>query len=253
MQEAVQSESGSGFAYTCVIVQEVRAPGKPVKAERSLVLRTETSGKYARLAIVSGATKAVAARDYLLTRDGGATFYVVSPDKKEYREKDVRALGVAAAEIDTKGARFSLRDFQQTVTAGAGELLLGRPTERSGFSRRYQMRIRILFFGTTLTCSDTAEYWVAPSLAGVLNPAAAYQEAAVGALIGVADKARFDQEQTARARPGAGMPMKVVWRERAAEGNKKPTETTTTLVVRDLARLSTVAARFELPSGYRRK
>jgi 5-hydroxyisourate hydrolase-like protein (transthyretin family) len=236
-----QTQPGYTFAVT------VRTETEKKKSEKPLVFRTSVAGKNGRVDVVQG-NKEYQAGDYLLTFDGGETFWVVSAKKKEaMRFTPERLRGEVGKE------KFNLTDISLSPPAPSGqkETVAGEPTETHRSLRRYVISGRQLIWTFRVEVEEDWAFSMATNRADMpsFNPAVSFF-AMTGSAVLFKD-ATYAASGYKTAVP-AGMPLKAV--AVATTKEKKKREVETTIIECDAPVAAAIeSARFTLPDGVKRK
>ncbi len=133
-----------------------------------LVFKASVAGKNGRVDVVQG-DKQYKTGDYLLTSDGGETFWIVSVKKKE-------ATRFTTEKLRKEGSKekFNLSDISLSPPAasGAGEAVGGVVTNQFRTARDYRIVARELFFSVNIAVSETWDFQIARDAANLpsFNP-----------------------------------------------------------------------------------
>ncbi len=189
--------------------------------------------------------------NYLLTRDGSATVYLVNPKEKTYAHFDIgKALGVLGSLSEATGGMISITfsdGYGEIMGDAPGEPILGHPTHnivvRHGFTLTTEMK---MFGRKTVRKMDTrTEAWVAPGLT----------DAALNLWLRKGPPTTGDPEMDTVLRaamiPFDGFPLKTIYVTTTTDkkGREKVDQTEMTVIV--LRSEAIPAEVFDLPEGYR--
>ncbi|MCU0634869.1 MAG: hypothetical protein MUE41_08355, partial [Gemmatimonadaceae bacterium] len=153
------------------------------------------------------------ARDYLLVYDNGNRVIMVHPDERQYNEVSAEEfesmIGLILRKVD-KVLTVKLRDARvSTDRLGAGERLLGMPTQRVRLTQDFTVGVGAFGFTKDVRQRIVTDFWVSPELPLAANPVINLITAAQSAL------AQQDVDFVRRSRRERlsicpGMPLRMV-------------------------------------------
>jgi hypothetical protein len=224
-----------------------------VEAEGQKPQRTRVEawidGPSARIVFAEAGVPTFEKGQYLLTRDGGETLYLVDPDEKTYAEWDLEAmLRAFGAIMQSIQPLVNLKiDNVEVVKLGEepGGTLHGVPTTHFSFRSEYDMSIRVLGMSRASHVEAVQETWTTTELA----------DAGLGIWLrnvptsGFEDLDRLVAAEMATVR---GFPLKTVTvTTTTGQKGKREGTSTTTMEVTGLDRAAAApAGAFDLPAGY---
>ncbi|HEX6201863.1 MAG TPA: hypothetical protein VF100_02595 [Thermoanaerobaculia bacterium] len=188
---------------------------------------------------------------YLLTKDGGQTLFLVDPEEKTYAEWDLAAMLQAFGAIMQSIQPLVNLKIENVEVTKLGEepggTLHGLPTTRATFRSEYDMTIRILRMNRTSHVESVQETWTTSELS----------DAGLGIWLRNVPTTGFedlDRLVAAEMKTVQGFPLKTVTvQTTTGQKGKRESSSKTTMEVTSLDRSASVpAGTFELPAGYTR-
>ncbi len=214
--------------------------------------RTEVAGSRARIDL----DRDDSSGDYLLLSNDGHTVTIVHTARREYSVVDdttfQRIVGTALRAVPFLSIRVG--DAQvDTERLGAGEPLLGHPTERYRLTQDFTVSVGAMgVHGTTVHQRVVTEYWVASDLALPHNPLIAFVSQLETAL--AQTDRRFAHRTEEALRPLVrSTALRVVVHAESRDEDGKVERKTRTLALTALERSTVDAARLAVPAGYTRR
>lgn len=241
---------GSAYAqsepsYTFQVTVQTQTDKK--KAEKPLVFKASVAGRNGRVDVVQGG-KEYKTGDYMLTADGGETFWAVSAKKKEAMHLTPERL---RKEISKE--KFNLSDISLApiTPTGQRETIAGEPTESYHTQRRYVISGRQLIWTFRIEIEEDWNFSIATNRATLpsFNPVVSFF-AMTGSGVLFKD-ATYAASGYKNAVP-SGMPLKAVAIATTKEKKKREVETTTLQCDAPIA-TPLEASQFNLPDGIKRK
>jgi hypothetical protein len=185
---------------------------------------------------------------YLLTKDGGATLYLVDPKEKAYSRWDLEAmLATTFALLESTGPLLDL-DFSNATSKKLGEddggTLLGHPTRHYQWQSAYDMKLTVLGMKRQYHVDAVQDFWSTDQL-----PAEGFRvwlrpdRTRTG-------NAGLDELLTGEMAKLRGFPLKMVTKSTMTTGKGKQQKSTSTMEVTTLRSESVPATTFDLPAGY---
>jgi hypothetical protein len=192
---------------------------------------------------------------YVLLHEGGKVMYMVDPKKKEYLKMDVKELGSMFSSISNMAGgmmKIDVKDVSSSVRkVGAGETILGYPTEMWEIKQAYTMSVKAFGFGSTTKNEGTTTIWSAPSLRPdeLMNPFLDMGRNIASMFEGNAEWEKM------MAGPSNELPkaaaLKMVGHQKSTSDKGKTQYSITNMEVTDWTKGDVPAANLELPKGYR--
>lgn len=226
-----------------------------VEAEGQKPQRTRVEawvdGPNAKISFAEAGVPTVRKGQYLLTRDGGQTVFLVDPEEKTYAEWNLAAFlqsfGAIMQSIQPL-VNLKIENVEVARLAEeAGGALHGIDTTHRRFRTEYDMTIRIMGMGRTNHVETVQDVWSTtelgdPGLGVWLRnvPATGFED--------------LDRLVSAEMATVQGFPLKSVsvTTTTGQKGKRESTSTTTTEVTSIDRAASAPAGTFELPEGYER-
>lgn len=189
--------------------------------------------------------------NYLLTRDGGATVYLVNPKEKTYAPFDIgKALSVISSLSEATGGMISItfsKGYGEIMGDAPGEPILGHPTHnivvRHGFTLTTEMKM--LGRKSVRKMDTRTEAWVAPDLEdNALNIWLRKDPPETG-------DPEMDKALRVAVIPLDGFPLRTISVTTTTDGKGREKVDQTEMDVTVFREESIPAEVFELPTGYR--
>jgi hypothetical protein len=189
--------------------------------------------------------------NYLLTKDGGKTIYLVNPEDKTYAAWDLEAmLGMVGGIMNGMGPMLKIQmenpKVEKTLDEDGGTLL-GMPTRHLRFHTTYTMTVKVFGMGNSSDVVMDQDVWTTQKLPDV----------ALGVWLRANPPRTGNDEldKLVRAEAGKiqGIPLKNITVSTSTEKKKgTKTVTRTSMEVTQLDTAATApAGSFELPAGYK--
>lgn len=235
----------AGYKITIKNATESDARGRtgqsPAPAANSTICMS-TAGEKARIDFLEGQMPGPNEGGYLLTRDAGKTFYMVSPKDKTYTKWDMEAMmGMAGAMGNFMKMQISDPKVEKLLDE-PGQPILGYPTRHYKFRTSYRMSMTVMGFKNETTIAKEDETWASPKL----------DIATLGAWFSKAPRTRnaeLDKLIEAEKSKMTGLPLKMLSVQTSTDGNGKTTTTSTSMAVTDISSVADVDA--EIPADYK--
>lgn len=236
-----QTQPGYTFAVT------IRTETEKKRNEKPLVFRASVAGKNGRVDVLQG-DKQYQTGDYLLTSDGGETFWVVSAKKKEAMYFTPERL---RREVGKE--KFNLTDISLSPPAPSGQkdAVAGEPAETYRSLRRYVISGRQLIWTFRVEVEEDWTFFMSTNRGNMptFNPAVSFFAMTGNAVL--FKDATYAASGYKTAVP-AGMPLKAVAVATTKEKKKREVETTIIECGAPVA-AAIESARFTLPEGVKWK
>ena len=238
---SAQTESGYTFGVSVQSLGDKGKNGKP------LMLKASVAGRNGRVDVIQGDDE-YKTGDFVITNDGGETFWAVSPKKKQAERMSPETVRKLIRKEDFAVKNVSLSPPAPT---GTGETVVGIAAKSFRYSRNYMITASVLFFSSKINVAETWDFQVAPPSASVpaFNPAVSYLALTKSAIL-------FKNDAYAttgyKAMLPAGFAVKVVTEAGATIGKKREREgSVITCDVIVPAPLD--ASLFRVPNGFKRR
>ncbi len=189
--------------------------------------------------------------NYLLTRDGGATVYLVNPKEKTYTPFSIaKALSILGALTEATGGMISITfsdGYGEILGDEPGEPILSHPTQKVSLRHGFTLKTSMKMLGReTVNKMDTqTETWIAPDL----------KDAALNLWLRKGPPETGDSELDTVLRsamiPLDGFPLKSISTTTTTDKKGKEKVDQTEMTVTLLREETVPAAVFELPADYR--
>lgn len=232
----------AGIHYTSV-TETVGQSGK-----MTIQVEGWASGDNARVEFKKSDNPILKAGNYMITKDGGKTLYLVNPEDKTYAKWDLQGMmGAAGSVLKGMGPLFKMEVTDPKVEKleeGDGGQLLGLPTKRYKYRTSYNMKIRVMGMGQASYVVMEQDIWATdrltdPGVGAWLRsepPALGYEP--------------FDKLMKAEMGKINGYPLKMVTVTTTTQKGEKSVDRTNVEVTQLDTSATVAASRFELPSGY---
>ncbi len=232
----------AGLEITMKTVTEGDPSARGRNQDGNILTRMTADGEKARIDFVEGAAKGTAEGGYLITRDAGKTFYMVSPKDKTYMKWDTEAM------MGMAGAMGGMMKMQVTdprmekLLDEAGPAILGHPTRHYKFRTSYQMSMSVMGFKNQMSVVKEDETWATTKLDisafnAWMNKTPKTQNAELDKLIAL------EKEKM------TGMPLKTLSVQTTTDGQGKATVNRTSMEVTGIRDVSGVPV--EIPADYK--
>ncbi len=189
------------------------------------------------------------AQDYLLTRDGGKTLFLVNPGEKTYAKWDLEGMLALFGNVMESMKGLVNLDFSEPqvekLAEEPGGSLLGYPTTHYRYRTTYTTKVKILGMHRENTTETVQDLWTTDALGDAgLGVWLRKEPAATG-------NAQFDKLLSSQMSQIQGFPLKTASVAKTT-GQKGKRETTTTqeTEVTELETTGVPASTFEIPKGY---
>ena len=237
------SQVHAGYQITMQSTTEAAKPSRSTKAESGdNTIRMTTAGNKARIDFEAGQMPGMGDGGYLVTKDAGKSFYMVSPKEKTYMKWDMEAMmGMAGAMGNMMKMQISDPKVEKLVDE-AGQAILGYPTRHYKFRTSYHMSMSVMGFKNEMTINKEDETWTTTKL----------DTAVLGAWFSRAPKtqnAEMDKLIEAEKGKMTGVPLKMLSIQTSTDNQGKATVTRTTMNVTEIKTVADVPV--EIPADYK--
>lgn len=238
-------QSLAGYEITITSSTEGTPGGRRTQAQnnRSTVVMATDTDK-ARVVFKEGQGPGTADGGFLVTRDAGKTFYMVSPKEKTYMKWDMESMmGMAGAMGGVMQMRVSDPKVE-TLLDEAGEPILGYPTRHYKFRTAYRMAMNVMGFRNEMTTYKEEETWTTTAL----------DVAALGAWLSRMPRtqnAELDKLVQAEMAKMRGMPLRTLSIQTTIDGQGKTNTTRSVMTVTEIRKIGAGEVDVEIPPDYR--
>ena len=235
--------AAAGIHYTA---ETTTAPEKG----KAQVTRVEAwvEGESAKVLFRESDQPMLAGGDYLLTRDGGKTVYLVDPDEETYTEWDLAGmLGMVGSVMEGMQGMMNLEFSDvvvETLAEEPGGELLGHPVTHRKYRTTYTTNIRVLGMKRQSTTETIQDLWTTDAFG---DPALGVWLRSEPPATGMED---LDELIAAEMEKVEGFPLKTVSVSTTTGQKGKESTARTETVVTELSETSVPEGTFEIPAGY---
>lgn len=235
----------AGVHYTAVTTTEGDGVDQRTRVEGWV------EGESAKVVFTESGSPGMEKGQYIVTKDGGKTLFLVDPSEKSYAEWDLEAMMATLGNMmESLGpiVNFQIDNVEvQELGDEAGPELLGLPTRHHTFRTTYDMKIKVMGMGRTNRVESDQEVWSTTAL----------DHDAMTVLLRNAPTTGFGElDELVRAEMGKvrGFPLKSVTRSTTTgqKGKRSSTTVMTTEVTELDASANVAASTFEIPEDYTR-
>ena len=231
----------AGLEITTKTITEGDPSARGKGQTHSIVTKMTASGEKARIDFVEGKTPAASEGGYLLSRDAGKTFFMVSPKDKTYMKWDTEAMmGMAGAMGGMMKMQITDPKMEKMLDE-AGPVMLGYPTQHYKFRTSYQMSMSIMGFKNQMSVVKEDETWATTKMdvtafSAWMNKSPKTQNAELDKLIAM-EKGKM-----------SGLPLKTISVQTTTDNQGKSTVNRSSTEVTSIRNVSDVQV--DIPSDY---
>ncbi len=242
---AVTPLAFGGVHYTAVTITEGDGVDQRTRVEGWV------EGESAKIVFTESGNPTMKQGQYIVTKDGGKTLFLVDPEEKTYAEWDLEAMMAALGSMmESLGpiVNFEIDNVEvEELGDEAGPEMLGLPTRHHTFRTTYDMKIKVMGMGRANHVESEQEVWSTTAL----------DHDAMTVWLRKAQPTGFGElDELVEAEMGKvrGFPLKSVTRSTTTgQKGKRSSTTVMTTEVTELDRSADVpASTFEIPEGYTR-
>jgi hypothetical protein len=182
---------------------------------------------------------------YLITRDGGKTFYIVDPGEKTCTKFDIGGMAqMGAGMMQAMKPKFTDVKVEKVLDE-AGPDMLGYPTRHYRIVTSYGMEMTIFGRKSVSKVVQEEDIWATKKVKlDVWKAWASKQQMQMG-------NEELDKLVKARMDVVDGLPLKHVMVNKTTDANNRETVSRNTTEVTELKEGSLAGALFEMPAGYK--
>lgn len=217
------------------------------KGAGSSLVHAWISDQHARVEFVESDIPMTKKGNYLISRDGGQTLYMVNPSDETYSEWDFSAMiNLVEGMSGLVNLEFSDPEVELLEEGDGGEVL-GYPTRHYKYRTSYDFRMKILGMKRSNHTVTLQEMWVTQE----------FSDAGLNAWLRKSGRSSGDSSMdrliSTEMEKIKGFPLKSEVVSTSVGGKKGKTQTSrSTTVVSVIRKESVNADRFEIPSHYQR-
>lgn len=235
----------AGIHYTAVTTTEGDG------STQRTVIEGWVEGDAGKVLFTDSSTGTLKEGQYIITKDGGDTIYLVDPKEKTYAEWDLDAMmAMVGSMMESLGplVDFEISNVEmEELGSDAGPELLGLATQHHRYRTTYDMKIKVMGMGRASRVESDQEIW----------STTAVDDAALRLWLRNAPTTGFgdlDALMKAEMDKVEGFPLKTV--TRSVTTGKKGKHSNTSVMTTEVTELdrsaSIPASTFEVPEGYTR-
>lgn len=225
-----------------VLKQTVKSEGKDsASAMQNAAQTISVEGNGMRIEYVESKNPSFKKGDYMVSHDGGKTFYMVQPKNKTYMKFDLAMAGSMMSMMKMK-----ISDAKSELLLDeAGPKMLGYPTRHTKTVVSYKMEMNFMGMQQSNQSVNEIEMWATTKIDS------STLEAWARNLAGRSGHKELDELMQTSIKNVKGMPLKQISVMTTTDKDGRKTTQTTTSEVTDVKEQSLPAAMFELPAGYK--
>jgi hypothetical protein len=233
----------AGYQLTLKTVSEGDGKGRQAQGGNSTMVMASEAEK-ARVEFTEGHGPVAGEGGYLLTKDAGKTFYMVSPKEKTYTKWDMEAMmGLAGAMGGMMKMQISDPKVEMLLDE-AGEAILGYPTRHYKFRTAYRMSMSVMGFKNEMTITREEESWTTTRL----------DISALGAWFSKMPQTQNpEMDKLIQAEKGKmkGLPLKTLAVQTTTDSQGKTTVTKSSMSVTEIKKIGSGDVAFDIPETYK--
>lgn len=229
--------SWAGISYTAV---SSSGPVKGGKTDRTVV-KSQADGLQARIEFVETRDKGMAG-NYLLTKDGGQTMYLVNTKDKNYMKWDMDAMMKMAGQM-MKMMKFS-DPVSEALLDEAGEPVAGYPTRHYRFRTVYKMEMNMGFIKSASVVTNEEDLWTTTK---ITDPGMGSWLKKQQHKTGNSEIDTLIRQQMEKTK---GMPLKMLTLSTSTDSRGKSQATRSTMEVTEIKEGAVPASVFKIPEDY---
>lgn len=232
----------AGFQLTMKsVIDGDKQTGRNQPQGGNSTVRMTTAGDKARIDFMEGGIQGQDDGGYLVTKDAGRTFYLVSPKEKTYMKWDMESMmGMAGAMGNMMKMQVSDPKVEKILDQ-ASQPILGYPTRHYKFRTSYHMSMTVMGFKNEMDITREEETWTTTKL----------DVSAVSAWFKQAPKtqnAEMDKLIEAEKSKMTGVPLKTVSVQTSTDRQGKATVTRSSMEVTEINKVDNVDV--DIPADY---
>jgi endonuclease YncB( thermonuclease family) len=233
----------AGVHYRATTTVEDQKNASPMRVEGWV------DGEKARVEFEQSANPLMKSGNYLITKDGGKTLYLVNPEDKTYGEWNLDAMLAMVGGMTTGMGPLLKIQFSEPkvekLAEGDGGTVAGLPTRHYKYRTSYTMKMKVFGMGNAANIVSEQEIWATDKL----------QDSGLGVWLRDSrprtGNPEFDRLLAAETGKFSGFPLKTVTVTTTTQAKKgKESVAKSTMLVDLLETVTVPAASFEIPAGY---
>ena len=225
----------AGIYYEAVTTVE-KGPG-------SSTVRAWLEGDKAHIEFTDSDVPQVEKGNYLLTNDGGKTFFMVNPSEKTYMHWDMSQV-MSMLEGMSALVSFDIENTSvEKLEEKAGKTILGHDTRYVRFESSFDMKVKIMGMKRTSSTKSTQEVWVTD----------AFDIDALSAWVkGFRSSGSKEMDELLEQSMSAvdGFPLESITVSVTTDKKGRETVSRSVTKVKEVREEKVDSARFEMPAGY---
>jgi hypothetical protein len=245
MMGVLAGQVQAGYQITIKSVSEGDKKGRQAQAQggnNTMVFAADADK--ARIDFIEGHAPGGGKDGYLITKDAGKSFTMVSPKDKTYMKWDMDAMmGMAGAMGNMMKMQVSNPKVEKLLDE-AGESLLGYPTRHYKTRTAYHMSMTVMGFKNEMDIVKEDESWTTPKL----------DISTLGAWFNQMPKTQNEElDKLVQAEKGkmTGMPLKMLSVQTSTDSQGKASVTRSSMVVTDIKKIGASEVSVEIPEDYK--
>ena len=210
----------------------------------NMVVKGWTDGDRARMEFTSSGNPAMQAGTYLITKDAGATMYMVNPQDKSYATWDMAAMmGMAGGAMKMMGMKYTQPKIEKLLEEDGGKVA-GFSTKHYRFRTSYATEMKFLGRKMSTATTEEQDIWATTKLSDAgMRVWLKNRDFKTG-------NEEFDALVKAQMDKVEGFPLKNVSVHTTKDAKGVEQTTRTTMEVTQIREAKPSAALFEIPAGY---
>ncbi|HLE60141.1 MAG TPA: DUF4412 domain-containing protein [Thermoanaerobaculaceae bacterium] len=236
--------AAQSFAGVVLVAKTTAEGGMGVEQQNS-VAKSWVSGDHGKTMFEESSSPLMGKGTYIITKDGGKTMYLVSPEDKTYMKWDLDSImGFAGGAMKMMNMKFSDPKVEALGEEPDG-LIAGIPTVHYRFRTSYTMSMSFMMMKKTTRVVKEEDIWAAPKLI----------DAALGIWLRKTPPktGNEDLDGLIKAEMGKvqGFPLKRKTVTTNTDEKGKVETNTVTMEVTELQMVPVPDSTFEIPQGYK--
>lgn len=231
------SSSWAGVSYTAMSSGD----GQGGRKTQPTLVHAQAEGGNARVEFTQTGDKEMAG-NYLLTKDGGQTMYMVNTKEKNYMKWDTDAM------MNMAGQMMQMMKFSdpkvEKLSEEAGEPVAGYPTRHYRFRTTYSMEMNMGFIKSANVVTNEEDVWATTQIKDLgMGVWLKSQKRKTG-------NAQLDALMKAQMEKINGIPLKMITTTTTTDNRGKSQVSHSTMEVTEIKESAIPASTFEIPAGY---
>lgn len=225
-----------------VMSSTVKSDGKDKAAQmQNAVMTISVQGKGMRMDYVESKNPSFKKGDYMVSNDGGETFYIVQTKDKSYMQFDMSMAGGMMSMMNMKASNAK----SELLLDESGPKMLGYPTRHTKVRLSYTMEMSFMGMKQKNDVLQEMETWSTTKID------ASALEAWAKNFAGRMGNKELDELMKASMKHSKGVPLKMINVMNNTDKNGNKTTQTTINEVTEIKEQTLSAKIFEIPEGYK--